>query len=598
MNSKSLPLYLLETKKLPSQLKAVKYKTPRSWKSISWKDHFELCQNLGAGLISLNLKPNDKVGILSQTRFEWELIDMGALGCSGVTVPIYQSYRPEELEYIVNDSQIKILFCEDSSQLDKWNKIKANCPSVKSVILIDGEADDSYTTSWSDLLSKGEDYLTENPNIFSDSCRKVSLKQIATVIYTSGTTGNPKGVVLTHKQIMSELTDLFAEIEVNEKDCTLTFLPFAHIVGRVEMWGHIYKKYTLGYAESIDKIKKNLITIKPTIMIAVPRIFEKIYNGILSQIETNSSKEKVFNWAISVGKQISQKKMNKEPVPLPLIIQFKLAEKLVFNKISEKLGGRLRFAISGGAPLSKQIGEFFHAAGLLLLEGYGLSETTAAICVNTPLSYCFGTVGKPMGDVDIKIAADGEILVKSDKVMVEYYNNPEATKEVFTDGYFHTGDIGEFTDKGFIKITDRKKDLIKTAGGKYVAPQKLENLLKLNPYISNILIHGDQKKYIVALITVDPESIKLYALNNEISYSDYPSLLKSDSIKNLIRETVAEVNSQLASFETVKNFTVLENDFTVENGELTPSLKVKRKLCDKRYAQQINDLYGTDRSSL
>ena len=323
-----------------------------------------------------------------------------------------------------------------------------------------------------------------------------------------------------------------------------------------------------------------------------------IYNGILSQVETSPTKEKVFKCAIKTGSKISRLKVKKIIIPIHLLLQYQLAKKLVFDTILEKLGGRLRFAFSGGAPLSREIGEFFHAAGLLILEGYGLTETTAGIAVNSPIHYQFGTVGKPLGDVVLKFASDGEILVKSDKVMTGYYNNETANIEAFTDGFFHTGDIGELTREGFLKINDQKKDLIKTAGGKYVAPQKLENLLKLNPYISNVLIHGDKRKYIVALITLDETNIKKYALNNNISFSDVSSLAHSDKIKELIREAVAEANNQLSSFESIKSFAILENDFTIESGELTPSLKVKRKICDERYKDKIEELYGKDRSSI
>lgn len=299
-----------------------------------------------------------------------------------------------------------------------------------------------------------------------------------------------------------------------------------------------------------------------------------------------------------MGAQVSLKRRQKKSVSLPVLGQYLVAKKLVFDKFKEKLGGRLRFAVSGGAPLSKEIAEFFHGAGLLILEGYGLTETTAGISFNTPLAYKFGTVGRALADVDVKIADDGEILIRSDKVMKEYYKNPDATASVMIDGYFATGDIGEIDSDGFIKITDRKKDLIKTAGGKYVAPQRLENYLKLSKYVSNVLIHGDQKKFIVALVTLDQPTIETYANDNMISYSEYSALTQHSNIKELVREAVAEANSNLASFESIKNFAVLDHDFTIEDGQLTPSLKVKRKVCDERYKSTIDSLYGADRGSI
>ncbi|MCB0386331.1 MAG: AMP-binding protein, partial [Bdellovibrionales bacterium] len=290
---------------------------------------------------------------------------------------------------------------------------------------------------------------------------------------------------------------------MDHRDSSLTFLPYAHILGRVEGWGALYAGFTLSFAEDLEKLRKNLQEIRPTILIGVPRVFEKIYNGIRTQVEAHPLRHRLFNWAVSTGKRVSSSRLHREPLASLDLAQFVAAKKLIFGPLKDKLGGRLRFALSGGAPLSREIAEFFHAADILLLEGYGLTETTAAVTVNTPFAYCFGSVGRPFGDVEIKIAEDGEVLVKSQKVMTEYYNNPEATKAAFTDeGFFCTGDIGELNAEGFLRITDRKKDLIKTAGGKYVAPQKLENLLKLNKYISQVLIHGDRRKYIVALVTL------------------------------------------------------------------------------------------------
>jgi long-chain acyl-CoA synthetase len=326
-------------------------------------------------------------------------------------------------------------------------------------------------------------------------------------------------------------------------------------------------------------------------MVAVPRIFEKIYAGILAQLETTPVKKKMFNMAMRIGRKISQKKMNREPVSPTLAAEYIVANKLVFSKIKEAFGGRLRFAVSGGAPLAQEIAEFMHAAGILILEGYGLTETTAAVTVNTPFHYRFGTVGRPIGEVQIKIAEDGEILVKSDKVMKEYYNNPEATRASLHDGWFATGDIGEILPTGELKITDRKRDLIKTAGGKYVAPQKLENLLKAYPIISNVLIHGDQKKYVVALVTLDPAALIQFAGEYDISYSDIAALTQNPKVNEHIRKIMADVNTQLSSYETIKSFKILPHEFTIEAGELTPSLKVKRKFLDNKFKDLINSMY-------
>ena len=462
------------------------------------------------------------------------------------------------------------------------------------MICFEGEATESITT-FEDIQRAGEASLKLSPTLYELALREVKLADTATIIYTSGTTGRPKGVVITHTQALSEVADAFPLLGVTPRDRSLCFLPFAHILGRIEIWGHAYTGYTMAFAQGIDRLKDDLVDIQPTLMIAVPRVFEKIYNGILAQAEASPLKSKAFHWAMSVGREMSQYKVEKQPVPIDLALKYRVAKKLVFDSILSRLGGRLRFAISGGAPLSRSIAEFFHAAGVLILEGYGLTETTAAIAVNTPFDYRFGTVGKAVGDVKFKIADDGEILVASKKVMKEYLDDPEATAAAITDGFYHTGDIGELSPEGYLRITDRKKDLIKTAGGKYVAPQKLEGLLKSSRFISQVHIHGDQKKYVVALLTLNMDDVRGWASENGIDASKREDLVVQPKVRDLIKGVVAEANSHLASFETIKNFSILPREFTVESGELTPSLKVKRKVIDERLKDLIDSLYGADR---
>jgi len=580
-------------KERPTSRIALQYKQNEQWVKISWPQYFELCEQIGLGLRGLGIQEQDKVGIYSNTRYEWCVADLGIVGIQAVTVPIYQTVTPEDLEYILNNSETKILIIENQQLLKTWKLIQDRCPLVEKVILIEGPAIASDAQiSWSDLLKSGAERKKKNPDEFAASCKKAKADETLTLIYTSGTTGLPKGVVLTHRQAISEVSEAFPYAGANENDISLSFLPYAHILGRVEHWGQLYIGFTLAFAESIEKVKSNLKEIQPTILISVPRIFEKVYSGILAQVESNPATSHLFHWAVNVGKKVSEYKIKREALPYALFAEHLLAKKLALSKVTEAFGGKLRFAISGGAPLSKDIALFFHACDILILEGYGLTETTAAICVNAPFDYHFGSVGKPVGDVQIRIAEDGEILIKSDKVMKEYYKNPEATAESLQNGWFATGDIGEITPTGDLRITDRKKDLIKTGGGKYVAPQKLENLLKNHQFISHALIHGDQKKYIVALLTLDKPSIIQIAKEKNIQYEDYASLTQHPVILEIIRKAIAETNSHLASFETIKRFTVLKNDFTIEGGELTPSLKVKRKVLDKKYAQEIIALYA------
>lgn len=593
--SKTILHSLLEARNRKTQ-PAVRHVKNGKWQSISWTEYFDQAAQIGAALSELGIKKGDRVAIFGNTRVEWAVADCGILGIGAVTIPIYQSSIPSEAEYIINNADVKVLFVENQALLEKWRTISYNTTSVEWVIPFEvTNSGDSRVIQFSRFLEMGQRKLQESSDFFISSCEDRQRDELATIVYTSGTTGVPKGVMISHEQIMSEIEDVFRVLDVSENDVSLTFLPFAHIFGRVEHFAHVNVGFTMAYAESIDRIRNGLIDIRPTFIAAVPRIFEKIYNGVISQAESVPSKKKIFQWALKIGLQVSDARVQKRSLPISTLLQYQLARKLVFDKLSEKLGGRLRFAISGGAPLSKEIARFFHAANIYVLEGYGLTETTAAVFINSLYDYRFGTVGKAVGDVETKIADDGEILVRSKKVMLGYYKNDEATHEVLSkDGWFATGDIGELTADGFLRITDRKKDLIKTAGGKFIAPQKLENMLKLNKYVSNVLIHGDKRKFVVALITLNFEEINKLADEKNIATRDHAQLAKHPAVREVIRQAVAEVNSQVASYDSIKNFDILPEDFTIESGELTPSLKVRRKFCDKKFAAVIDRLYGAD----
>lgn len=558
----------------PTHRPALLFKDKTQWNSWTWQEYYEAVKSASGALHALGISKNDRVAVLCNTRREWAVLDFAIMSLGAATVPIYQNTREEDVQFILKDSEAKILFLEDRRQEEKWVRIAGQVPSVKKVVVIDGTPVQESTLSWSNFLKCREQ--NETSFNFNDLCRMVERTDLATLIYTSGTTGQPKGVILTHEQIMSEIEDVVEAIDINPMDTSLSFLPYSHVLGRVELWLHTYVGFTMAFAESIERIRSNLKEIRPTVMIGVPRIFEKIYAGILSQVQSHSLGQKFF--------QLS-KTLNKIPGG-----RF-LADRLIYANVREQLGGRLRFAVCGGAPLSKEIAEFFYEIGILLLEGYGLTETTAAVVVNTPQNFKFGTVGKPLKDVEIRFTDDHEILIRSKKVMKGYYRDDESNKNVFNDGFFATGDIGELTTDGYLKITDRKKDLIKTSGGKFVAPQKIENLLKTHPLISNVLVHGDQKKYIVVLLTLNPFEAHRFLEPSDRAKMETEDMAKNPLIQAQVRKILSTVNQQLASHESIKNFAILPKDFTVENGELTPSLKIRRKYCDDKYKAVIDKLY-------
>lgn len=536
---------------------AIQYYEQGQLKSYSWNEYYIEVKKVTAALKAYGVMTQTKIAIKSPTSLHWGLLDL-AIQCLGaVTVPIYPNSTPDEILHILKDSEASLLFLSGSLTFE--------VPKAQ-VISMENE-------SWNEFLNKGSDWDAD-PTWF-ENLPDPETTALATLIYTSGTTGVPKGVCLSSVQIHSEVTEAFSW-GITKNDTTLCFLPFAHVLGRVEFWAHVYWGYTLGFAESLEKLKDNLKDIRPTVFIGVPRVFEKFYDAILVQMENLGLKRRLFDWALDIGQEVSQYILSRRKVPLDLALKWQMADSLIFSRIKSAFGGRLRFAISGGAPLPSEIAHFFHKCGVLILEGYGLTETTAAICVNRPTQFVFGSVGIPVGDVKLKIAEDGEILVKSQKVMMGYHNLHDETSRVLKNGWFATGDIGEILSTGELKITDRKKDLIKTSGGKYVAPQKIEGRLKEHPYISQVLVYGDQKKYITALLQLNSET------TGNVSRQD---------IEEQIRNHVAEVNSELSSYETVKKFSLVTDPWTIENGLLTPSLKLKRKALIALYKDLLESLY-------
>lgn len=574
---------------------AQKVKRGGKWIDISWIEHDRLVREIALGLISLGLEKGEKVALLSNSRPEWVSSDLAILSAGGVVIPIYPSNIPEQCEYIINNSDSVYVIVEDRVQLDKILKVRDACPLIRKVVMIEplGEEKDPLVIDLEALRGLARKAKEEGKEqALEDRLAAGQSDDIATMVYTSGTTGPPKGVIQTHGNHLFMVNALMGLGDTSDKDMNLLFLPLAHSFARAESFGGLYQGLTTAFAESLNTIAENLKEVKPTIVYSVPRIYERIYTKVNAGAqEAGGIKLKLFNWAVSVGREVSRRKQKGEPIPLLLGLRYALATKLVFSKIQAIVGGRLKFFGSGGAPLAREIAEFFHAAGILILEGYGLTETCPALTVSTMSAYKFGTVGKPVPGVTVKIAQDGEIIASGPNIALGYFKRDEATAEAFRDGWFYTGDIGEFDEDGFLKITDRKKDIIVTSGGKNVAPQNIENLLKTDPFISQLMVHGDKRKFLSAIITLDLENVGNWAKQEGIQDLSPEALANNDRVRALIQGAVEEKSRGLAPYETIKKFHITADDFTVESGELTPTLKVKRKVVTKKYQDVLDSFY-------
>ncbi len=571
------------------------------WVAQTWHQFYENVRYISLGLMDLGMSAGESATILSNTRVEWAQCDMAIMAAKGTTVPIYASNTPEDCTYIFNHCGARFLFVEDNKQLEKIISIKSTLNNLVKIIVMNLNATaqvaaDKSIISLDALKEIGKRKANENAeDLIARNLLEIKPTDVATICYTSGTTGVPKGVVLAYDAFTSEVEDIEKVMGhfFTTDDVVLSFLPMSHIFGKVEAMAVHHFGWKVYYAESIEKVIQNLGEIKPTLLFAVPRIFEKAYIKIKATIDEGSpTKQKIFAQAMLAGTNYWQKIWNDQTPNIIDTILFKAAQKIVFNKIYKKFGGKLRLCIAGGAPLPRDIAEFMQILGISILEGYGLTETTAAVTLNPVEKPKFGSIGKPLPEVNLKIAEDGEILVKSRKNLKEYFKNPEATKEVFTDGWFHTGDIGIIDSNGYIRITDRKKDLIVTSAGKNVAPQKIENMAKSYKFINQIMIYGDKRNYLTALVVLDKEQTIKYAKDHGILFSEYSELMKNPKILDMVQAMFDDLNAKLASYETVKKFKLLAHEFTIETGELTPSLKIKRKFCSEKYRSDLDALYG------
>lgn len=578
---------------------AVEKRYGDKWVTISYNEYYDRSKKAGLGLYALGVRKGDRISIFSENRLEWIFTDMGALGIGAIVAPIYATVNKEEVAYILKDCSAKVIVLEDGNQLEKARYALSEVESLEKIVLMDADGvslNKENELSFNDLLSKGEALHKEDSGLFKKLSGEVTPDDIATLQYTSGTTGHPKGAILTHGNIMASIRaiDTVEPSYGYETDNTVGFLPLSHVFERVP--GHMYtlfKGIQKSYAGSIETLVEDIQSKKPTVLFAVPRVFEKIYQKMLMTIsEKPPVVQKLFVWAQKVGMEVCHYNEDGRPLPFGLKIKNKIAYKLVFHKLQENLGGRIRWMCAAGAPIAKEIVSFFNAAGIFVLEGYGMTEVCGGATLSNLNDYCPGSVGRPIPGMDIKIADDGEILVKSDCLFKGYWNMADENKNIFTDdGYFKTGDIGEFNDRGLLHITDRKKDLIITAGGKNIAPQKIESLFKVNPLFGQVLVVGDRRKYLTALFNLNYESAAQVAKEKEIPFNHPEELAENRDFLKHIDENIQEVNSRLSKVETIKKYRIIKNEFSQDTGELTVSMKLKKKVVMEKYNDIIEEMY-------
>jgi long-chain acyl-CoA synthetase len=577
-----------------SSLEAYRFPKGSSWESVTWKQAGDRVSNLAAGLLSLGIQPEQRVGIASSTRYEWILADLAVMCAGGATTTVYPSTNDEDTAYIVGDSECQVVFAEDDVQIKKLADRRAELPTVTKVITFDGKTDGDWVISLDALADLGEKYLVEHPDAIATTVAAIKPEQLATLIYTSGTTGRPKGVRLTHRAWVYEGAAIAVQDILDEKDLQFLWLPMAHSFGKVLLSAQLACGFATAIDGRVDKIVDNLGVVKPTFMGAAPRIFEKAHGRIVTMQQAEGGlKEKIFNQAFKVGLEVNRRKRAGESVPLPLSLQHGLFDKLVFSKIRDRFGGRVRFFISGAAALNQEIAEWFNAAGILILEGYGMTENAAGATVNHPGDYKMGTVGPAIPGSEIKLGEGDEVMIKGPHVMDGYHNLPDETAKTLTeDGWLRTGDKGSIDADGFLTITGRIKDLFKTSGGKYIAPSAIESKFKaLCPYASQFVVFGDEKNFVVALITLDEDAMKGWAAENGMEGKSYSEIVGSDQVQTMVGGYVDELNEKLNRWETIKKWELLDHDLSVESGELTPSMKVKRNIVEANNKARIDAFY-------
>jgi long-chain acyl-CoA synthetase len=598
MNLETVPQIFEHTVKKYGDRVAMRKKEYGLWHDISWKEYHGMAKYVGSALISMGLQKGDCVAIIGDNCPEWAIIDMGIQCAGGVAVGVYSTNAWPQVEFVIQNSESKFFFVENEEQLDKWLHFRDNTPSLKKVVVWDLEGlkhfKDPMVMTHDDLLEMGRQVVEREPNLFESHMAQVTPEDLSVLIYTSGTTGAPKGAMLTHRNVTWMGQAITEDNHVYDTDEVMSFLPLCHIFERLfTVFAHLTHGYTVSFIENLDTVTDNMREISPTVGYAVPRIWEKYLSAVYIRMsDATWFKKLVFGMAFKIGKKRATLNMNFKPVPFYLHVLYQLASLAVFRKLKERFGfERLRVAYSGAAPISPDVLQFFQSIGVNLIEGYGQTEGTGVTCVSRIGKVKLGTVGPPLPGATVKIAEDGEILVKSPGVFKGYYNNPEGTAETLKDGWLYTGDVGEIDEDGYLKITDRKKDIIVTAGGKNVTPQYIENKLKASSYINDAVVIGDKRKFLSCLIMIDEDNVVKYAQDNKVQFSTYKDLTQSPEITKLIQDEMDKVNETLSRVEQVKKFTVLPKKLYEEDGEVTPTMKVKRKYVNEAFSDLIEAMY-------
>ncbi|MCH8960862.1 MAG: long-chain fatty acid--CoA ligase [Bacteroidetes bacterium] len=599
----TVPRQFLDTVRRLGPRVALRHKEYGIWRDISWNDYYEQARNVGMALRAMGLQKGDRVAVIGDNCPEWLMIDLGVQGAGGVTVGVYTTNAWEQCRYLVNHSEAAFLFVENEEQLDKWLRFRDEAPTLQKIIVWDLEGLRDFTDpmlmTFDDLLERGRQEAEADPDLFESYLDDIAPDDTVVIVYTSGTTGPPKGAMLTHRNVLwtvQAYADLDPQLAPRETDEVMSFLPLCHIFERLfSVFTHLTFGYTVNFVESLETVPENLREISPTLGYGVPRVWEKYASLItIKMADATWFKRTVFGLALKIGQAHAAKKLNQEPIPLGLQWSYRLAHFAVFRKLKERLGfDRMRVAITGAAPIAPDVLRFYHAIGLNIVEGYGLTESGGVISAMRTDRIKLGTVGQALPGLEWRIADDGEIVVRSPGVFKGYFKEPEKTaRTIDANGWLYTGDIGELDEEGFLRIVDRKKDLIITAGGKNIAPQYIENKLKFSPYINDAVVVGDRRKFLTALVVLDEDNVAKYAQDHKVAFSTYAELADNPAIIELIEQEVNTVNKQLARVENIRKFRILPKRLYEEDGEVTPTMKVKRTSINKQYADLIEGMYA------